>query len=341
MASSAYYASQLRHELRERNLEFAKKYRLPHQFSYGGAPIVCYEPNGFRHGNFLPETYEAILENPAWARRLRKAHTAKGHHLPRNDRNFWAELDSCTSSDALLMNVFCHPGTFEDGRVLSMLGVESNIEERTRGAHGQGTSGGTTHGQSTSGGAAEFVSPPRQRWERSVAQRFSAGDAGSSPPESRRDDTLATPEFGFKPRVPLLDGHFDRTEVDMRLGNVLIEAKLTEPDFQSREREFVNAYRDFADVFHRRDLPQTRECYLGYQLIRNVLAAHALDCSFCVLHDARRPDLREQWYEVMKCVKSHALRTRCKVLTWQELAAALPEELQAFLEEKYGIVAHL
>lgn len=284
MASSAYFASQLRHELRERNLAFAEKYRLPHRLSYGAAPIVCYEPKGFRHGNFLPETYEAILENAAWAQRLRKAHTAKGHHLPRNDRNFWAELDSCTSSDALLMNVFCHPGAFEGGLLSACLGIAAP--------------GG--------GSGADW-------------------------------DSEFRPEFGFKARVPLEDGHFDRTEVDMRIADLLVEAKLTEADFQSREREFVNAYRDFADVFHRCDLPQTRECYLGYQLIRNVLAAHALRCSFCVIHDARRPDLREQWFDVMKCVKSHELRTRCKVLTWQELAAALPERLQAFLDEKYGI----
>jgi hypothetical protein len=127
----------------------------------------------------------------------------------------------------------------------------------------------------------------------------------------------------------------------MRLGNLLVEAKLTEADFQTREREFVHAYRDFADVFHDRDLPQTRDRYLSYQLIRNVLAAHALDCSFCVLHDARRPDLRDAWYDVMRCVQLHDLRLRCKVLTWQELAEALPEPLQSFLEEKYGISSHL
>jgi hypothetical protein len=38
-------------------------------------------------------------------------------------------------------------------------------------------------------------------------------------------------------------------------------------------------------------------------------------------------------------VKSAAMRTRLKVLTWQELAAFLPDELQEFLDLKYGIVA--
>ena len=54
--------------------------------------------------------------------------------------------------------------------------------------------------------------------------------------------------------------------------------------------------------------------YVSYQLIRNVLAAHALDLAICVLLDTRRPDLIEAWYPVMKCVRIPELRTRCKVL---------------------------
>jgi hypothetical protein len=40
----------------------------------------------------------------------------------------------------------------------------------------------------------------------------------------------------------------------------------------------------------------------------------------------------------MKCVKLADLRTRCKILTGQELAETLPERLQEFLDHKYGIV---
>jgi hypothetical protein len=79
--------------------------------------------------------------------------------------------------------------------------------------------------------------------------------------------------------------------------------------------------------------------FLSYQLIRNVLAAHALGMSFCVLLDARRRDLAEEWHAVMRAVRSAEMTTRCKTLTWQELSAALPPTLRDFLEEKYGIVA--
>ncbi len=81
------------------------------------------------------------------------------------------------------------------------------------------------------------------------------------------------------------------------------------------------------------------ERYLSYQLIRNVLAAHATGARFCVIHDARRPDLREAWFAIMSSVRDAALRTRCQVLTWQELAALLPPGLRAFLAEKYGITS--
>jgi len=266
------YANLLRRELSERNRRYQQKYALSGVLSYGSSPVVVYEPGMDRHGNFHPASYGAIAENPDWQRRLGKVHTAYRTSLPKADRK-WRELDSSTSSDALLMNVFCFPGVLETAAVQHMLGVE--------GAH--------------------------------------------------------APQFGWKARVPLAEGKLDRTEVDMRLGDLLVECKLTEADFQSKAKAVVDTYRDFKEVFNRRELPQSKEKYEGYQLIRNVLAAQALGCSFCVMTDARRPDLIEFWYSVMRCVKVHDLRTRCKVLTWQELSAVLPDDLNEFLDEKYGI----
>ena len=221
------------------------------------------------------------------------------------------------SSDALLMNIFCTPGVAESAAVRNMLGVDEGV----------------------------------------------------------------APLIGWKARVPLADGRFDRTEVDMRFGSLLVEAKLTEVGFQVRIAAIVEAYRDFDEVFDRDRLPRVEiptsrwlqasefpenesqefesvladpelfspvdtgfrpsgdEGYASYQLIRSVLAAHASNCSFCVIHDERRPDLRAEWFQIMSAVKSAEMRTRLKVLTWQELAAILPPALQHFLDLKYGIVA--
>lgn len=146
------------------------------------------------------------------------------------------------------------------------------------------------------------------------------------------------PEFGFMPRVPLLSEATERTEADMKLGNKIFEAKLTEGDFQIQRAELVEGYRDLGDIFECRHLPRLGRKYVSYQLIRNVLAAHALDLDFCTLLDARRPDLLEDWYGIARCIRSATLRARCKVLTWQELSLCVPASLQRFLSVNYGIV---
>ena len=145
-------------------------------------------------------------------------------------------------------------------------------------------------------------------------------------------------EFGFMPRVPLLSEATERTEVDMKLGDTLFEAKLTEGDFQIQRAEVVERYRDLREVFETRQLPRAKRKYVSYQLIRNILAAHAVGLDFCTLVDARRPDLVEDWYSILRCIRSATLRARCKVLTWQELAVWLPQSLKNFLSVKYGIV---
>jgi hypothetical protein len=108
--------------------------------------------------------------------------------------------------------------------------------------------------------------------------------------------------------------------------------------FQVQRPAIVESYCYFSEVFDQESLPRVNDQYISYQLIRNVLATHHLGLSFCVLLDERRPDLIEAWFTVMSCVKIADLRTRCKVLTWQELAEVLPKKLQHFLEQKYGIV---
>src|SRR6185437_13573001 len=143
-------------------------------------------------------------------------------------------------------------------------------------------------------------------------------------------------------RVPMKNtatgkARFDRTEVDMKLGQLLVEAKLTENDFQIAPPERVKSYRDLEEVFDITLLPRSAGRFISYQLIRNVLAAHAGDFDFCVMLDARRPDLLEAWHTIMRAVKPTDLRTRCKVLTWQELSGELAPGLRQFLRVKYGI----
>ncbi len=145
------------------------------------------------------------------------------------------------------------------------------------------------------------------------------------------------PEFGVRPNAPLINGHVDRTEVDMSVGELFVEAKLTESGFQSARRDLVCRYADFEAVFETEDLPSSNGKYYSYQLIRGVIAAHHRQRRFVVLCDGRRADLVEAWYHVLRAVRSAELRSRLALLTWQELAATLPGTLQTFLRDKYGI----
>jgi hypothetical protein len=318
------YAAQLRLELGIRNRLYARQH--PHVESYGGNPVIVYAPENGHHGNFYAPAYAAISARPDWVYRFEKIH-AQARSLPRpqiDPKRKWRELDSSMSSDALLMNVFCTPGVAGSNALRLMMGIEDTNE----------------------------------------------------------------PIFGWKARVPLKNGRVDRTEVDMRWGNLIVEAKLTESDFQCREAAIVKGYRDLEEVFDSSLLPRTlirtrrrraavelaeeftqewetpsdqaeevarsfhaeietradaeqpwEPGYAGYQLIRNVLAAYATDSSFCVVHDERRPDLHQAWFQIMRAVKHAETRVRCKVLTWQELVPVLPDGLREFLDLKYGIVA--
>ncbi|ABF40920.1 hypothetical protein Acid345_1919 [Candidatus Koribacter versatilis Ellin345] len=265
-------ASHLRREIIVRNQRRVRNGAEVGVKSYGRDEVVVYSesPDGRSHGNFFPESYAAILKRPEWRRRLAKVHTGR-RNLPNTEK--WKELDACTSSDALLMNIFCHPETLAEGKLRRLMSVDMEAE----------------------------------------------------------------PEFGVRVAAPLQNGHRDRTEVDMRWGDLLVEAKLTETDFQCCREELVERYRDFDELFDAKSLARGEAGYANYQLIRGVLAAASNDDRFCVIADARRPDLRERWFAVMQSVRSYDLRMRCQMLTWQEICAVLPEILQQWLGEKYGI----
>jgi hypothetical protein len=145
------------------------------------------------------------------------------------------------------------------------------------------------------------------------------------------------PQFGVRPGIPLKNGSQDRSEMDLKLGDLLMEAKLTEGDFQTARCDLVHRYRDLDEVFAIDRLPMRKEKYRSCQLIRGALAAQASGASFAVVCDQRRQDLIDDCFEVMSAVTSTELRCRMSVVTWQELAQTLPRKVRAFLAEKYGI----
>ncbi len=147
------------------------------------------------------------------------------------------------------------------------------------------------------------------------------------------------PSFGVRVRTPLCGGHDDRTEIDMQCGDLFIEAKLSETDFQTARPDLMSRYETFADIFDIDHLPRTRGQFRAYQLLRGTLAAKHYGTRYAVFCDARRPDLREEWFAVLSAVHSAELRSRLLFVTWQEIAACLSRPLKNFLAVKYGIEA--
>src|SRR6266403_300621 len=102
------WAGALRRELSARNQQIAIESGALHGLTTGEMPSVIFGPNDTRqHGNFHPCSYRNICANPAWARRLTKAHTGSRRAV-RAGSWTWRELDCANSSDALLMNIFCY-----------------------------------------------------------------------------------------------------------------------------------------------------------------------------------------------------------------------------------------
>ena len=200
--SISWSSSLLRRDLSARAEHLARTQKLLHDISSGSDPVVIFgrDEQG-RHGNFHAASYDKICANPVWLRRLSKVHTASRRSRARKDWR-WMELDSCNSSDALLMNIFCHPGVFDGHNLIPAVANLLNVEAATR------------------------------------------------------------PCFGVKAGVPLLSGRSshtdlkDRTEIDLQLGNLFLEAKLTESDFQTAAPRLIERYRDFETVFNPGHLPR-------------------------------------------------------------------------------------
>ena len=275
------WSNALRADLCARARSYADHSRLEAYTSKGSPGVVLFPSSGdgSRHGNFHPKSFAAILAEADWRARLTKPHTRRAKALPEPHNKTACELDSCTSSDALLMNVMCYPGAIA-GDLAALLGVPAGTR----------------------------------------------------------------PQFGVPGEVPLQAGSADRTELDMRLGETNVEAKLTEASFTSKPVTHVEEYADLYEVFEPAALPLAdtkpgKEAeFLSYQLIRNVLAvARRPAAKFRVLLDARRPDLLREWWVLHGAIRHVALRQRCGFVLWQEVAASAPEPLRDFLVRKYGL----
>jgi hypothetical protein len=318
----SWTAAQLRRDLTLRAEQLARTHSLLHDIAPGADPAILFgreDPPGqpARHGNFHPAAYAAICANPAWLARLAKPHTASRRSSARHDWR-WMELDSASSSDALLMNIFCHPKVFDGNRLAVPVARLLNVDPVAIPCFGARP-------------GVPLRTPLKPRSKKVAPQeRLDRTEIDltliTSAPALFLEAKLT--ESGFQTAAPALVERYRDLEavfdIDRLPRKVLAPPPL--PPNVDPDDPTVN-------------LPARaiRVRIDSYQLIRNVLSAYAADASFFVLLDVRRRDLIESWYAVLSAVHSATFATRLKLLTWQELAVKLPADLQDFLATKYGI----
>lgn len=152
-------------------------------------------------------------------------------------------------------------------------------------------------------------------------------------------DSFSPFQLGFKAHVKR-SGLRETSEVDIYINeSIICECKLTEDDFKSMAKNKVELYSNFSVVFHANKLKQNQNSYSNYQLIRNILAAYQYNCRFVLICDNRRPELVESFNKTIECIKDEFmdLKTKSKIIYWQEIAKVCGIELQQFLKVKYGI----
>lgn len=222
--------------------------------------------------SFQKDSWNAICQNTDFEKRTQKKHTKV-----QTKNAGILEMQSSNSSDALAMNIFCHPDFKRAKGIMNLFQVKE----------------------------------------------------------------ITTVVFGHKAKVDkTINGapKKDNTEIDVFLNdNILIECKLTEKDFSSKDKYIVEHYSDFRKVFDSNKLLQTPTQYKNYQLIRNILAANQYKFQFILICDKRRPDLVESFNQTVNCIKDYQLKSRCKIIYWQDLTKVVGDELKSFLKEKYGI----
>jgi len=215
--------------------------------------------------NFNKDSFDNIHKNNDWKSRLAKRHT----HFP--DQNIY-EMQSANSSDALLMNIFCHPQFTKWIGPKKLLKIE------------------------------------------------------------KYDDIT----FGWNP-IFKNENPKQRTEIDLKINNtdIIIEAKLTESDFTSKEIDYVERYEKIFTVFDKNQLKITNGKYENYQLIRNILAAKKYNSQFILLIDETRIDLIRHFYETINAVKDINLVNNLRFITWQEITELTGISLKEYIENKY------
>ena len=139
-------------------------------------------------------------------------------------------------------------------------------------------------------------------------------------------------EFGWNPI--LANEKRYKTEIDVKIGNSIFEAKLTESDFKSKNLNIVLLYEDVETILDLKALTKD-EIVSNYQLVRNLVTAKKYGYKFHLLIDDSRDDLRFEFDKVKNSIIDKTLANSIELITWQQISTCVSDDLKEFLTEKY------
>ncbi len=140
-------------------------------------------------------------------------------------------------------------------------------------------------------------------------------------------------EFGWDPKIDN-NSRGQNTEIDMKIGDKIFEAKLTESSFTKVDKNKLKKYKDLSNIIDLTDLEEG-DMVTNYQLIRNILAVYKHGFTFYLLVDESRTDLIREFYRTKAAILDSRFKSKVKLLTWQELIEVCGKELKAFINRKY------
>jgi len=230
------------------------------------------------YGNFQQNSLEVILADASYKGRLKKVHSRRsGFPSPHNKTA--CELDSCNSSDALLMNIFCYP------KIRDRINIGIDVQNLT-----------------IQGEDIHFGIPIRLF--------------------KRNNQSEISP-----------------TEIDMVIGDTIVEAKLSETDFQPLNKTLFDSYESFFNLVEERMIIDQSNQFLPiYQLLRNATIRRMLNCKMVVIIDDRKANLKKYYRSFVGALKQREDRDKIFMVTWQDLVKTIEiADLKSFLKIKYGI----
>jgi len=217
----------LKQEIRRAALSYAQKLDLPIDDSHASAVLFLNLAD-----NFHPKSFANIMGHPDWQQRTTKRHQVVLGLL---------EMQSSNSSDALLMNIFCHPdicrwkGVEKLGKdeqrsrfsALSFSWIRSLIPSllRVSKKSGEGKDSVPAEGGSASGGKVP-------QWLEEIIEAHTDIAGSEEFVEGLKEDFFSHRVFVFTPNGDVVDLPYDSTPIDFAyaihsdLGNHLQGAKV-------------------------------------------------------------------------------------------------------------------